>query len=373
MAIPDTNTFTLQNVANEISPILLSLQGCFNEADAGAFDPTYEGNKNSLLNFRNYGSVFVWEPIDIETTRTSTMSAFYDGTYVYAGVQTGVQSPSNLSAYSFTGGTDLTHIAEASAPVSTYWVLSVYVNGPYSSNNPIFLADEFYGLFVYTFDGSSFTYVDSDKPASNRDFGTVTGDGTHIYTRDSASIYAYSFDGSILTLIDSISNSGNQESKLYYVNGYLYSATLTGVSSYSFDGNTLSLVDTWSSGSTYYGIWSNGIYVYTTVPSTGTLIVLSTSNGILTYETEGVGNTITNSDRVLGVDGNDNYVFVLFEDSQTSNEALVAFTADATGVNEVAAWPNAADTGQPLGLYATNSYVFMAMNNIGLYAFDIPF
>lgn len=54
MSVPDTNTFTLQDVVDEIIPDTESLQGCFNEADADAFDSAYEGSKDRLSNFRNY-------------------------------------------------------------------------------------------------------------------------------------------------------------------------------------------------------------------------------------------------------------------------------------------------------------------------------
>lgn len=56
MAIPDTNTFSLQDVVNEIVPTTNDLIDCFADAVPGNFDPTYSGNTNELLNFRNYGA-----------------------------------------------------------------------------------------------------------------------------------------------------------------------------------------------------------------------------------------------------------------------------------------------------------------------------
>jgi uncharacterized protein (TIGR02145 family) len=56
MAVPDTDTFSLQDVVDEINPTTDDLQDCFNDAIAGNFDPTYEGAKDRLLNFRNYGA-----------------------------------------------------------------------------------------------------------------------------------------------------------------------------------------------------------------------------------------------------------------------------------------------------------------------------
>ena len=55
MAVPDTDTFTLQNVVDAVSPTTDDLVDCFSDAVAADFDSTYSGSKNNLLNFRNYG------------------------------------------------------------------------------------------------------------------------------------------------------------------------------------------------------------------------------------------------------------------------------------------------------------------------------
>ena len=55
-AVPNTDTFTLQNVVDAVIPTTDDLSDCFNDAVSGQFDPAYEGNKDNLLNFRNYGN-----------------------------------------------------------------------------------------------------------------------------------------------------------------------------------------------------------------------------------------------------------------------------------------------------------------------------
>lgn len=58
MSVPDTNTFTLKDVTTEIFGDTnpgRGLQECFTNAVAAYFDPAYEGSKDSLYNFRNYG------------------------------------------------------------------------------------------------------------------------------------------------------------------------------------------------------------------------------------------------------------------------------------------------------------------------------
>jgi len=56
MPVPDTTNFSLQNVVDVIPDSQTSLQGCFDDSIDALFDPAYKGSKNSLYNFRNYGS-----------------------------------------------------------------------------------------------------------------------------------------------------------------------------------------------------------------------------------------------------------------------------------------------------------------------------
>lgn len=55
ISVPDTTTFSLQDVVDAVNPTTDDLADCFSDATAGLFDASYEGSKNSLLNFRNYG------------------------------------------------------------------------------------------------------------------------------------------------------------------------------------------------------------------------------------------------------------------------------------------------------------------------------
>jgi uncharacterized protein (TIGR02145 family) len=58
--VPNTNTFSLQDVANVLYGDVASgrnLLSCFADAIAAFFNPTYSGSKNSLLNFRDYGTI----------------------------------------------------------------------------------------------------------------------------------------------------------------------------------------------------------------------------------------------------------------------------------------------------------------------------
>jgi hypothetical protein len=54
MAVPNTSTFTLQQVVNEVSPTSNSLTGCFASANSKGFVSSYVGSKDRLSNFRGY-------------------------------------------------------------------------------------------------------------------------------------------------------------------------------------------------------------------------------------------------------------------------------------------------------------------------------
>jgi len=54
MAVPNTSTFTLQDVVNEINPSSNTLQACFTAANSKGFVLSYVGSSDRLSNFRGY-------------------------------------------------------------------------------------------------------------------------------------------------------------------------------------------------------------------------------------------------------------------------------------------------------------------------------
>ena len=54
MGVPDTTTFTLQDVVDVVNPTTDDLVDCFSDAFTLKFDSNYSGSKDQLLNFRNY-------------------------------------------------------------------------------------------------------------------------------------------------------------------------------------------------------------------------------------------------------------------------------------------------------------------------------
>ena len=57
MGVPNTTTFTLQDVVNEVNPTTDDLADCFTDANIFLFDPAYSSSVG-LLKFRNYNGDF---------------------------------------------------------------------------------------------------------------------------------------------------------------------------------------------------------------------------------------------------------------------------------------------------------------------------
>lgn len=57
MAVPDTNTFSLQDVVDEVNPTTNDLVDCIADANSALYDSSYyTPPATSLLEFRNYGA-----------------------------------------------------------------------------------------------------------------------------------------------------------------------------------------------------------------------------------------------------------------------------------------------------------------------------
>ena len=90
MAVPDTDTFSLQDVCDQFTKNPPDdLVDCFSVASSAEFDPNYEGSKDRLSNFRNYGGIWVGKLQSIGTVtpgsstswsnQTNTLSSLYYG------------------------------------------------------------------------------------------------------------------------------------------------------------------------------------------------------------------------------------------------------------------------------------------------------
>lgn len=73
MAVPNTTTFTLDDVRLEVDPTKNNLNDLITVANAQSpseWDSDYAGSKNSLLNFRNYGAGPTFTAFQMQTQKS---------------------------------------------------------------------------------------------------------------------------------------------------------------------------------------------------------------------------------------------------------------------------------------------------------------
>ena len=112
MAVPDTTTFTLQDVVDVVNPTTDDLVDSFADAVAGDFDSSYgPGDETNLLQFRNYdGSTLLQITMSTGTTKdtcseTVNTARWTDGTN-FDGPDTGDTVYTNSSGTAFLASGD---------------------------------------------------------------------------------------------------------------------------------------------------------------------------------------------------------------------------------------------------------------------------
>jgi hypothetical protein len=82
--VPDTHTFSEQNVVDVVTPVVESLDGSFDDSIVSYFDPAYEGAKDRLSNFRNYGPNITPVTVRSDGSYISGGSVHYYSTSLFA-------------------------------------------------------------------------------------------------------------------------------------------------------------------------------------------------------------------------------------------------------------------------------------------------
>ena len=141
MAVPDTDTFSLQDVVNEINPTTDDLQDCFNDANPFLFDSNYNNDTyapaNSLKRFRNYGALdpiglIIMYPMSLGTDNFSNITNAVAGTSleIYEGPNNSVivvNQPGHISSPSKT-------CLDLTANGYSDWYCPGNIETPYTSN-----------------------------------------------------------------------------------------------------------------------------------------------------------------------------------------------------------------------------------------------
>lgn len=104
-SVPDTSTFSLQDVVDAVLPSTDDLLECFNDAIPWKFDPRHVGTHDDMLEFRNYGGVKDDRGIRIEHT---TLYGAHPTWSTLRTLPTGVIDTDTFKHYVYVDGTNIT-------------------------------------------------------------------------------------------------------------------------------------------------------------------------------------------------------------------------------------------------------------------------
>jgi hypothetical protein len=95
MAVPNRDSFELQDVVNEVNPTTDDLQDCFNDAEPLLFDSNYNNDTyapaNSLKRFRNYNAIpppnctneiIVFQICNSNSAKDDNYDVYFNGIYI---------------------------------------------------------------------------------------------------------------------------------------------------------------------------------------------------------------------------------------------------------------------------------------------------
>jgi len=177
---------------------------------------------------------------------------FVDATYVYMACYT-----NGLKVYTFDGTTFT--LVDSQDDGNAY-------TGVWSDGTYIYTACGSGGLRVYELVGGSLSLLDANRIGDC--WNVHSNNGTYIYTAEkSGGIAVYSFDGISLTLLDSRNDGSNVYMDVWHDGNYLYAADEIGgnnIRAYSFNGSNFTLIDTMPIvPGMFYSVWGDGTYIYT--------------------------------------------------------------------------------------------------------------
>lgn len=263
-----------------------------------------------------------------------------DGTYLYLANYT-----DGLRAYTFNGN-ELVNVGHIDSGGSGF---DVWGDGTY-----IYLANYDDGLRAYTFDGSTFVSVGNINPGG---YGyAVWGDGTYIYyAAGSSGLYAYTFNGSSFTQVGYVAPSGT----CFGVWGdgtYIYLATYSALRAYTFNGSTFNNVGFTTNPNSSYDVWGDGTYIY----------VANGGGGLHAYTFNGSTFTLAGSIDDGGI-AYDLFVYGDFIILGNDTDGLRVYTFDGATFTCVFH-----DSGDGSGTWSDGTYIFIANDSYGLYAYGPP-
>ena len=139
-SVPNTNTFSLQDVVNVVGGN--NLISAFANSVDGCFDSAYKGSKNSLLNFRNYNAL---------TTPIISISANFSTTAISATVYYGYSYVSYSITTSLTGIIATCDLYRGGVFIANYSIGALFAGVPKNGNitvSPVVTYGDEFVLYV---------------------------------------------------------------------------------------------------------------------------------------------------------------------------------------------------------------------------------
>jgi hypothetical protein len=270
-----------------------SLDLCFDNAITSRFDLLYEGSKDRLSNFRNYGWALSLVYVESETGGSSHDGIDGNNDFFFTANSVGIIS----WTISPTG-----YMTEKLA--SDYTDIQTYVHVD-STYDIVFSTDSARYFNSWTYDAfgalTRVTHLDtytSYGDLKSKDPGAITSDGNKfvfVINRDSA--FGGNYDDIMVCEFNTTtgaltyknyyrSANGDEYKDIFYIDGYLFlTSNNNGIQSFTVNQTTgaLTLVES-GEGAAYYpwGIWCYNGYIYASSATYG-MILFSYSSGLVTF------------------------------------------------------------------------------------------
>ncbi|MBD3260097.1 MAG: PKD domain-containing protein [Candidatus Altiarchaeales archaeon] len=276
-----------------------------------------------------------------EVASPNPQEVWSDGTYVYV-----ADGTDGLRAYSFNGVSFslLDTILPDGLPFSCQ---GVWGDGTY-----IYVSAKTGGLFAFTFDGAVFSQIAKETTYT---VTSVYGDGTYVYAAGWNDLVAYTFDGAAFTVKDNTTPLGGGPYKKVFSDGtYVYvGSDNDGLVSYSFDGTFFSRIDSDTTHGSCAGVWYDGTYIYAGNSGLEAFTFDGSSLTSVTYDA-----TISSAEQIFGHNG---YLYLA-----AGGDGLIRVFYDGSSFSVIDTYY---DTGPTVtGVHAVGSYVYTTDDTNGLTA-----
>jgi len=289
--VPDTDNFSLQDVVDVVNPTTDDLADCFSDATAALFDYRYQGIKDRLSNFRNYGVEGIWTYRDNDVRIGHLCYGVATDGVIIASVWDDGLRTNSIDGYGV-----------ISAVLDTYGS-TVFYDIWYQSGY-FYVAADTYGIVYFSIDGSGNISYNGAHDAGGS-YLSVSGDGSDY-------IYAVRVDSSDYILmmyneyvpsgvIDSYNSGGTYLKHVCYAGSNLYAAGADGLYKFTWNGTTLAYVTKYTTYSLWQDVIEKDDFVIGVTSDNGIMIYSNTGTYLDSYDVGGVYGALCGHDQFIAV------------------------------------------------------------------------